>query len=370
MKVCYRLVLLLLLFMFSCKTMVPVKVRKPAELNVGSARTIAVLDFDFKGSWDFSAGEKDIKKLKDVLTKVLKGKDKKMPDPEKAYPGRQVSEQFIAKLVQNGYYTVIERARIEEIMQEQSLSLSGLVDESQAVQVGSLIGAQAMITGSGSYSVKDEGEWETYKEKVKKDGKKVEVEKERYKIERRVNVQITFRIIDINSGSVIASKTNKSANYSDSWRGIDSKYTSTGDDEESAAKGLPDWKPIVNELVDKLLQTTVQQIAPHTVTEKREIESGDSNKMERALEYAKRDMWDEARQIWEEVLNKKADKEDKIAATYNMGLYFEIFGDLDRAEELYEKAFKLSDDSKYLDAKARILQRRKELQKLQQQEQI
>lgn len=368
MKRLFHPVLLMMLIIFGCKTMVPVKVRKPAELNVGSARTIAVLDFDFSGSWDFSAGEKDTKKLKDIISAVIKKKNNKMPDPDKAYPGRRVSEQFIAKLVQNGYYTVIERSKIEEILQEQSLSLSGLVDENKVVQVGNLAGAQAMITGSGSYSVKDEGEWETYKEKIKKDGKKVEVEKQRYKIERKVNVQITFRIIDISTGSVIASKTNKQANYSDGWSGIDSKYTSTGDDEEAAAKGLPDWQPIVSDLVSSLLNNTVNQIAPHTVTEKREIESGDSKKMESALEYAKRDMWDEAREIWLEVLNKKPNKEDKTAATYNIGLYNEIFGNLDRAEEFYENAYKLSKDSKYLDAKARVIKRRKELQKLQMQE--
>ena len=146
------------------------------------------------------------------------------------------------------------------------------------------------------------------------------------------------------------------------------KYQSTGDNEEEAAKGLPDWKPIIDKLVNDILDNTIKQIAPHTITEKREIESGDSKKMEAALEYAKRDMWDEAGTIWREVLEMKPEKEDKIAATYNLGLYHEIFGQLDQAEEFYEKAFKLSGDSKYLDSKARIKKRRQELEKLRQQE--
>ena len=99
---------------------------------------------------------------------------------------------------------MIERSKIEEIIKEQSLSLSGLVNEQQAVTVGNLLGAEALITGSGSYSVKDEGEWETYKEKVKNsEGKKVDVEKKRYNIYRIVDVGITFRIIDVNSGSIL-----------------------------------------------------------------------------------------------------------------------------------------------------------------------
>jgi len=347
----------------ACSTTIPVKVRKPAELNIGSARTIAVMDFDFTGSWDFSAGEKDSKKALSVFAKAIAAKNKKL-HPAKAYPGKSISEQFIAKLVQNGYYTVIERSKIDAILQEQSLSLSGLVDEDQVVQVGNMIGAQALITGSGTYSVNDVGEWEKYKEKKKnKDGKKVTIEKERYNIVRNVSTQITFRVIDVNTGSVIASKTNKASNKSKSW-----KYKSSGKNESAAAKGLKDWKPIVTGLVSKILDKTVRQIAPHTVTQKREIEEGESKKMKSALEYAKRDLWDEAKEIWDKVLAGKPKKDDRIAATYNLGLFYEIFGFFNDAESHYEKAYKLSKDSKYLDAKARVKKRRKEVEKLRQQE--
>ncbi len=356
--------LLFLLLLTACTTTIPVKVRKPAEMNIGSARTIAVMDFDFIGDWDFSAGENDSKKISGAVLSAMARKNKKY-NPKKAYPGNNVSEQFIAKLVQNGYYTVIERSKIDDILKEQSLSLSGLVNEEQVVQVGNMIGAQALITGSGSYSVKDEGEWEKYtKTKKNKEGKKVKVEKERFNITRHVNAQITFRIIDVSTGSVIASKTNKSSNKSNL-----SKYKSTGKDESAAEKGIKDWKPIVADLVSKVLDQTVRQIAPHTVTQKREIEEGESKKMKSALEYAKRDLWDEAKEIWEKVLvAKKVEKDDRIAATYNLGLFYEIFGFFDDAENYYEKAFKLSKDSKYLDARARIKKRRKEVEKLRMQE--
>jgi tetratricopeptide (TPR) repeat protein len=62
-----------------------------------------------------------------------------------------------------------------------------------------------------------------------------------------------------------------------------------------------------------------------------------------------------------------ADKDDRVAATYNIGLYYEISGYLDQAEDYYDKAFKMSGDSKYLDSRARIQKRRKELERLQQQ---
>jgi len=366
MKTRYLITSLLFLFIFnSCTTTVPVKVRKPAELNIGAARTLAVMDFDFSGNWDFNTGQKNTPKLKEALAKIISKGRKKMPNSKTAYPGSKVSDQLVAKLVQNQYYTIIERAKIEEVLKEQSLSLSGLVDEQQAVTVGNLIGAQALITGSGSYSVKDEGGWEKYKVKEKNEkGKKVDVEKERYNIYRLVDVNLTFRIIDIGTGSIIASKTNKASNHSSKRR-----YMGSGKDEESAAKGLPDWNPIVTSLIGQISEQTVKQIAPHTVTEKREIEEGQTKKMETALEYATRDLWEEAKVIWQEVASKKkSGKDDKVAATYNLGLYYEVFGFLDDADKYYQAAFKLSKDSKYLDARARINRRKEELKKLQQQE--
>lgn len=346
----------------SCSTTVPVKVRKPAELNIGSARTIAVMDFDFEGSIDFSGDKSKDRVLSGALLGMLKNALQKKFDAKNAYPGSSISDRLTAQLVQNGYYTVIERSMLEDIMKEQALSLSGMVNEQQAVAVGNLVGAQALITGSGVYRVNDEGGWEKYtEEKKNKEGKKIKVEKERYNIIRNVNVEITFRIIDVSNGTVITSKTNKGSN--------NGKDKTSADNEKGAANKLTDWKPIVDDLVAKIINLTVKQIAPHTVSEKRIIEEGESKKMERAVEFAERDLWEDAKKIWDEVIsNNKSEKDDKVAANYNIGLYYEVFGFLDDADGYYQKAYDLSKDSKFLDARSRIKKRKDELIKLYQQE--
>ncbi len=352
----------LLFFLIACSTTVPVKVRKPAELNIGSARTIAVMNFDFSGSIDFSADKSKDRILSGAALGRVKKALTKKADKGYTYPSKSISNKLAAKLAQNGYYTVIERSKLEEVMKEQALSLSGMVNEEQAVEVGNMIGAQALITGSGIYSVHDEGSWEKYtEEKKSKDGKKIKVEKERYNIVRNVTVEMTFRIVDVATASVITSKTNKASN--------NRRDKVSAENETAAAKKLSDWKPIVDNLLNMILNQTVKQIAPHTITVKRVIEEGESNKMERAVELAKRDLWDDAKKIWDEVIiKKKSEKEDKIAATYNVGLYFEVFGFLDDADDYYQKAYKLSKDSKFLDARQRIKIRKQELIKLQQQE--
>lgn len=361
-----------LLLLFSCATTIPVKVRKPAEFNVGAIRTLAVSDFQFKGNWDFSADEKPgsaaAKKLQRALMKKRKGE----LNPYKAYPGATVSDKLTAKLVDNGYYTVVERKKLETLLKEQSLSLSGLVEPEQALEVGRMIGAGGLLTGSGSYSVKDIGAWEEYTEtKKNKKGEKIKVTKKRYRISRFVQAELTYRLIDLSTGKILVSKSNRLANYSaGGLKGIDRKgyYTATGKDEHSASAGLPDWHGIVDKLVDALNQKCVTQIAPHTVTEKRKIAEGKSEAMEKAVKLVKRDLWEDARRIWENTLQNPPSEEDKLAALYNLGVYAEVFGFLDQAGQKYKQCFELSGDEDYLDDLARVRKRKKELQRLRAQE--
>ncbi len=361
-----RILLIVFLFiamitMNNCGTSTKVKVLKPAELDVGAVRKIAVMDFDFRGSWDFGLGNKVSGGLRGIgqalLRKALKQQDKL--DPVSAYPGSDVSDMFVAKLVNNKFYTVIEREEISKILEEQALSLSGVIDETAAAEIGKLLGAEGLVMGSGTYSVTDKGEWETYKEK--------KVEKKRFRISRNVDVKLILKIVNVTTGSIVASTTNTLSNGRNNR--VPSNASATGKDEAEALKNVPDWRPIVDDLVNKILNQTIQQIAPHYVTESRDIEEGESSVMEAAVEYAKRGLWEDARDLFEAVLeDPKSEKDDRIAATYNLGLYYEIGGQLDEAEEYFDKSFKMSGDSKFLDARARIQQRRKEIQRLEEQQ--
>ena len=55
--------------------------------------------------------------------------------------------QLINKLVNKTSFSVVSRGHLEELMAEQSLSLSGSLDSRRAVSVGGLIGVDAFVTG-------------------------------------------------------------------------------------------------------------------------------------------------------------------------------------------------------------------------------
>ncbi len=55
---------------------------------------------------------------------------------------------FVTELVKAGRYRVLERERLETILQEQNLSLGGDIDPATALEVGRLAGVKYFLTGA------------------------------------------------------------------------------------------------------------------------------------------------------------------------------------------------------------------------------
>lgn len=62
--------------------------------------------------------------------------------------GMAVTDKMITQLVNLRRFRVIDRNSLESVMKEQSLGLSGMVDEQTAVKVGKLVGADVIIIGN------------------------------------------------------------------------------------------------------------------------------------------------------------------------------------------------------------------------------
>ncbi|MEK7841471.1 MAG: FlgO family outer membrane protein, partial [Deltaproteobacteria bacterium] len=62
--------------------------------------------------------------------------------------GKIVAEWLITALVQEGRFDVVERRLLEKILQEQKLSVSGVVDSDSIARLGKVLGAKIVVTGS------------------------------------------------------------------------------------------------------------------------------------------------------------------------------------------------------------------------------
>ena len=65
--------------------------------------------------------------------------------------GTTLTEMLVTALVQSGKFTVMERIQLEKILQEQSLTQSGVIDAETAIKVGKLAGVEAVTLGSVSH---------------------------------------------------------------------------------------------------------------------------------------------------------------------------------------------------------------------------
>lgn len=373
MKVRSSAFLLPVVLCLACGTTVSVKMLQPAEVHIGPVRNLAVLDFEFVGSWNFVEEEEPPKDLTDVavdvIRKALEIEEARPPepDPHAAYPGSEVAAKLTSALVANGHFSVVERGKLSKVMREHALSLSGAVDPGRAAKLGRLLGVDALILGTGNYTVKDVGEW--FQDTVRdKEGAVVSITN-KYRLARKVNTEITYRVVDVATGQVVASRTNGYRNHSGNIAGTRSGAVVVGANLHDAYQRLADWKGIVSRLVGKVAARTVNQVAPHHVWRRIKVRGGRSGGMKAGKKYAERGMWDEARDSWESVLSDNSDKaaKDHVAATYNLGVYYEVVGNLDKAEENYDRCFKRSGKDKYLNAKARVRRRRKEVEELQRQ---
>ena len=114
----------------------------------------------------------------------------KADNPEYAGIEKGLSDALASELVKTKKFRMIERDRIDVLLQEIKLQQTGLVDAAAAAQVGKQLGAQAYIFGS-VVSVSARDEWRSVKFAEK--------------TTRWVDVEAEVKLVDIQTGEMLAS---------------------------------------------------------------------------------------------------------------------------------------------------------------------
>ncbi|HEV2135634.1 MAG TPA: CsgG/HfaB family protein [Terracidiphilus sp.] len=121
--------------------------------------------------------------------------------------GKGISDMLIDRLVNDGTFRVIERNQIDKILNEQNFSNSNRADASTAAKIGHILGVDAVIVGDITQFGRDDqsrnigamaGKWGSGFGLGKVGTHKAKAE-----------VAITARLIDTNTGEILASATGK-----------------------------------------------------------------------------------------------------------------------------------------------------------------
>jgi len=147
---------------------------------------------------------------------------------ENATKSAQIDEKLSAFIISDlssindPFLKIVERDNLELILKEQRMSLSGIVDQNTAVEVGSLLGAKAIITGKvisyserkGRLKVTNKNGYEGYQ--VKLYNKETErhyyqtkykpVTYKEYYNANEVNVSFQYKAISLETGEVLFSE--------------------------------------------------------------------------------------------------------------------------------------------------------------------
>lgn len=115
--------------------------------------------------------------------------------------GQIVSEMFTTALVRSGYFDVIERSKLDALIQEMKFQHGEFVDPSTAIEMGKMLGVDYVLTGTVTeFGIREE----------KKGGILGFLRKLVGAGERRISiarVKFDYRIIDVRTGRIFFAET-------------------------------------------------------------------------------------------------------------------------------------------------------------------
>lgn len=290
---------IVLLFVFGgCSQKVNVRVLEPAEIDrVAYTKKITVTDFS----------------------------------NDRVGLSRKIEANLANVVIDNkNYFTMISRSDFEKIIKEQKLQNSGLVEQSTAVKVGELIGAQAIISGNvGAPTSQDSAFYETRARCADKKCKSLTYYKVRC-INRAVGLWAEVRIVDVQKGDLIfADRLSKRRVY---------KHCS---DYSSA---LPSRDMAAQTLAEAMADEFTYRLSPRYRTfgvillEDPDLDYSDKQEklLEVSLEYIEHGRYDKAEQFLVQLIDSTASQ--SYVPFYNLGVVKEAEGKYAEAKEYYEMA--------------------------------
>jgi tetratricopeptide (TPR) repeat protein len=325
------------LLISACTKSAMIEITKPAEYNVSDLKRLAVVNFTGPGN-----------------------------------AGDIIADKFTNQLWATNYFSVLERKELQRILEEHALQMSGVVNDSTIVEFGKILGVDALVVGSvTAYQAEDKKGREKVKEKVwkgeyEKDekgnfiyeknafGKKEKKKKYREElvdkefVNREAAVGISFRLVSVQTAEIRASGSQTES--------FSQKYYPQSDK-------IPAREALLSDLSDQVIKKFIPTISPYKVTVSRKFEKG-NEAVNAGIGMAQNNLWDKATFVWEKEIEKDP---RNSAAFYNLGIAYEVSGDLDRAEQAFDSALKIKSKDMYMKALAQIRQRKIEQEKLNQQ---
>ncbi|MEA3371393.1 MAG: CsgG/HfaB family protein [Campylobacterota bacterium] len=234
------------------------------------------------------------------------------------------------KIDNNSYFTIVSRNDFDKIVEEQKIQNSGLVDSQTVVDIGNLIGAQAIISGNvGKVTSQDSYFYERRSRCADKKCKELIYYKVRC-MKRVVGLSAELRMVDVAQGDIIYADTlSKNAVF---------KHCS--DD----SRPLPSKEMAAQDLANAIANNFVYKLTPHyrnfrvVLLEDGDLDYNDRQErlLDVSLEYIEQGRFDKAERFLIDLIDST--NAQSYVAFYNLGVVKEAEGNYAEAKEYYENA--------------------------------
>ncbi|MBN1649016.1 MAG: hypothetical protein JW874_13355 [Spirochaetales bacterium] len=303
------LIVLSIVFISGCRTAISVTVTKPAEVNMSGARNIAVFDFTYPRQYRITGMTSD-----DLFNRIIAAaiaRDRLRTDTLERRIADYMTNQLVSGLVGTEYFSVFTPNDVSAAMIGADNPNLGMTD------VGLLLGADAIIVGSVDSMDWSDEEYKKERKVYNSKTKKYHVVVER-RIKRTVEISVTYRVVNAETGSVIASESDT--------------QTRNDDKELKDRDRLADVDTLFKQAVDNMIPAITKKLAPYKVRETRFLKKDKmkDDRMEQADQFVKGAMYEKALNIFMQVW----DDSQNIAAGYNAAIMKDVMGDLEGALEM------------------------------------
>lgn len=254
--------------------------------------------------------------------------------------GASIRTDLEQALMTSGQFEVLDRSNLGNIMQEQALSQSGAVDESQAIQTGKMVGSAALVFGN--VSRRDYRQQKTYDDLYCKDQ-----HKRKYKcgetnyITGYWNTRVQFKVVDAATGKILTTRN----------------IPKSHNQRVSAKNAIPaiNWDPgsVSSQLDQQVVREFMKLIAPYRVVERVKLHK-DSNlpELEAGINFSKTGQWDSAIDQFQAACEKADTMPDikpelRARARYDLGVALGYSGSYDEGIREIEKAMQITIEPEY-----------------------
>lgn len=272
------------------------------------------------------------------------------PTAEDRAWGEVASDKLAARLAEENRrynrYTLIDQKHIKDMLDQADLNLALSGTSEAANQVGRRLNAQAIVYGTVQANCETREEQRTVIDPLGRGTRTVTEPR------RTCVVNATFSLNDINTSRTLFTYHPANLRYDSN----DEKDGGFGGMASGAlgfggGSSLPSEAEIIDRLLTQAVNEFIARISPHDATYTIPLEKGKSDMVERGNKLAVVGDYQEALGLYLEALSAKPDDD---GAAFNAGAMYEAMGQLQQAAEYYERAFRLKDKEKYLEARQRV----------------